>query len=109
MPTCPQCGSMHVHTDRGGYRQCYKCDPVWSPDRAASTDSDPRPARSLVEELEKLYDQLCHQHERVVQDANRQNMVSYELRHMDGKYVLADILVAKADVLNALAHLKKGK
>lgn len=61
---------------------------------------------SLRKSLLNLLLDINKQQEAVLKAAKENNTNPYDLRHADGSFVLTPLLVARADALNALAHLR---
>lgn len=67
----------------------------------------------VIHQIERLVAQIdqqieaIHKHHRSTRAATDVESI-YELTYSDGKYVMTDLLLAKAQALNGLAHLKAG-
>lgn len=60
----------------------------------------------LVFQLENLVEHINELIRQTIEVAKSQNITPHKMRNMDGTFSLAPLLIAKAQALSAITHLK---
>lgn len=68
----------------------------------------PDPLMNLIKDLTEILKEVDHQIDAIKKDAEEMGIDPYVMKNTNGEYVLADVLMTKADLLMTLRDLRYG-